>query len=280
MTDLRPALYVSIMGGIGNQLFQAGFALALADALGCAPRFVADSFAGDPYRRSFQLDIFPALRGKLVGSDALAGGVLLKEEQIPPMPFELLVEQIGRLLDQGKPLLLQGYWQNERYLLPKRALIRSLFQPEITQDLSQRLEQIRALGAIGLHVRRGDYGHHGLATVRYYLEAIAAIRRESGALPVICVTDEPNFVRSVFAGVENIHFPGSGNIDNPIEDLLTLAACRHHILANSSFSWWAAWLSEDETSLVFAPQPWNIANPADNPAPPRWRNIAGAVQQQ
>ena len=81
----------------------------------------------------------------------------------------------------------------------------------------------------------------------------------------------------MFAAVPDltVHAPDT---DDPLEDFHRLSRCAHHVIANSSFSWWAAWLGQTETSIVYAPAPWFANDPTADPAPPRWRRVEGAVR--
>ena len=272
-------IFISVKGGLGNQLFQAALGIALERSLGVTVRFLTNSFTTDTHGRSYLLDAFAALRNRGVAAGSLAGVKLLNEEQLAPLAPEHRVRGIASILATEDNLALDGYWQDERYWNEHGDVIRDLLRPDVSQRVLEAGANVRAAGAIGMHVRRGDYGHHGLARSEYYLRSLAAIRAETGASSALYATDEPNFCRFEFRGIPDlVQLPGE--TQKPFDDFYLLSCCRHFVIANSSFSWWAAFLGEQPGSIVYVPQPWCIFDPALNPAPPRWRNVAGAVQRQ
>lgn len=273
------SLYVVISGGLGNQMFQAATGLALQTHLGAELHFLTHSFAADSYGRDYQLDIFPALRGLAVPTEAASGATLVTEDSVRGLPPALFANQLTGIAQTHPRLILSGYWQKEDYFGHSRELIRSLFQPEVPQDVRELGEQIRNANAIGLHVRRTDYGHHGLASFAYYKDSLAAIRREVGPQPAFCVTDEPNTCKYCLRDVKDIvHLPG--NVRQPSFDFYLLSCCRHFITANSSFSWWASWLGEMGNSIIYTPTPWCLSDPNSDPAPMRWRRVSGSILHQ
>mgnify|MGYP001027583173 CR=1 FL=1 len=129
------------------------------------------------------------------------------------------------------------------------------------------IEQER--NSVSLHVRRGDYvrnlkfaAHHGSCTPEYYARALEHVTERMGTTPVIYVfADEPDWV------VENMPLPGEVKVirhndaARNYEDIRLMSACRHHIIANSSFSWWGAWMNPRADKIVAAPDTW-FADPA------------------
>jgi hypothetical protein len=272
-------LYIAVKGGLGNQLFQAAFGIALEHSLGVTARFLTESFATDTHGRSYLLDAFPALRNRNVLAQEVAGAKLLTEDALAPLTPAQRVEQIEMILEAEDRLVVDGYWQDERYWGASADVIRATLRPAVDPQTLEAGEKIRAIGAIGLHVRRGDYGHHGLARVEYFLRSLQALRDETGVRLAFYATDEPNFCRYEFRGIPDlVALPGNPLV--PFNDFFLLSCCRHFVVSNSSFSWWAAFLGETTGSIVYAPQPWCIFDAAVNPVGPRWRNIAGAVQRQ
>jgi len=124
-------------------------------------------------------------------------------------------------------------------------------------------------------VRRAEYGQFGLVKSAYYRDAIASIRAEQGARKAVFCTDEPNFCWAVFRGLPDVAI-AEGNLDNPLADFYLLSRCAHFVIANSSFSWWAAWLGRRDDSIIHAPSPWTLAG-RFNPAPKDWRLTPDAL---
>jgi hypothetical protein len=176
-------------------------------------------------------------------------------------------------------VILEGYWQNEAYFQAARAAIGACFTPHLQEEAILLGQNLAREGCIGMHVRRSDYGHHGLARTDFYRRAILDIRQAAGLLPVLVFTDEYNFCRFEFAGIAELSIV-RGDLQNPLIDFHLLRSCRHYVLSNSSFSWWAAWLGESQESIVFAPEPWCLFDSNTRPVPGRWHAIPDAVQRQ
>jgi hypothetical protein len=272
-------IYLVIKGGLGNQLFQAALGLVLEARLGAEIRYLTDIFAVDSYDRSYLLQSFPALRRPCVTRAETAAAKTLKEDALAPIPVGDRVGQIVAQLSSEPALIVDGYWQDERYWEDHHALVRAAMVPDIAPNVAAMGEQIQTLGAIGVHLRRGDYGHHGLARTDYYIHSLAAIREQTGVALAFYGADEPNFARFIFRHIKDL-VPLPGNVQAPLDDFYLLSRCRHFVIANSSFSWWAAWLGEQPGSIIYAPQPWCLFDPLFNAAPSRWRNVEDAVQRQ
>lgn len=181
---------------------------------------------------------------------------------------------------------LAGYWQSERFFADAADTIRTDFQfttpPD--PDNADHLERIRAAPAISLHIRRGDYlrpevqAQFGSPTAKYYSDAIDLIASRMAVEPVVYVfSDEPELTR------DNLVLPFEKRVvahngpDKNYEDMRLMSACRHHVIANSSFSWWGAWLNPSPDKIVVAPKRWFIDLKIDNPdiAPSSWFRMDG-----
>ena len=160
---------------------------------------------------------------------------------------------------------LHGYWQSEKYFGPHTDQIRTDFRfPEPVGRNAEVVEEIAASPSISLHVRRGDYvglAAHGVCDQTYYDAALAALLPRIDKDPVIYVfSDEPDWAR------DNLSLPGKRVVidhngeDADFEDMRLMSLCQHNIIANSSFSWWGAWLNANPGKVVVAPKGW-FANP-------------------
>lgn len=263
-------VFVNVFGGLGNQLFQAAFGVAVEARFGVQVRYLADPAATDIYGRRYLLNYFPALIGKLSPASEAEGLPIFGDAGVDE-------GSLGQALAEGRDLVFTGYWQNERYFFGQDEAIAAALRLDAVPDLMVQGDGLRAANTIGMHVRRSEYGHHGLAMAAYYRTAIAQIRRETGPAPVVCFSDEPLFCEFVFRDVPDLRVVRSGS-DDPLSDFYLLSRCRHFAIANSSFSWWAAWLGAAAFSIVYAPLPWCAFDPALNPVPQRWRAIENAVR--
>jgi len=160
---------------------------------------------------------------------------------------------------------LSGYWQSERYFLDFESQIRTDFsfvRPPTGLNATIA-EAIRHCNSVSLHVRRGDYvsnphtlATHGLCSPSYYEAAIRYMSERVGGAHLFVFSDDMDWVKSNIAinlphtYVQHNHGADSHN------DMMLMSMCQHHIIANSSFSWWGAWLNPNAGKIVVAPKRW------------------------
>lgn len=271
----RKRIVVNIKGGLGNQLFQAAFGLVMAQVFDADLRLLDEHFKIDTYGRAFLLDEFPTLRGLVAGSPRLAASQVV-QELTSAGPAEMVM-RISAALEAADEVLLDGYWQNPAYYRGFDSMVRAATDFHAPLEVAAEIDTIQRLGAIGVHVRRSEYGHLGLVRAQYYIDSIQRIRSmRNQNCPAIVFTDEPNFSRHVFSAVPNCVVI-SGNTSAPLADFARLTACRDFVIANSSFSWWAAWRGSSPDSIVVAPDPWCIIDRAVAPALGNWIVIPDSV---
>ncbi|MDF1777799.1 MAG: alpha-1,2-fucosyltransferase [Rhizobiaceae bacterium] len=287
-TTGRDKVVAHIFGGLGNQMFQ--YACARAIALRNDADIVLDQrefFAGAGQK--------PGLHHLSVVSTALP------ERKLPPRKtqwiryliwrnFKLsprMVRQQGNhfnpdIMTVGGNLWLHGYWQSERYFADFEEQIRCELsvrtQPSAKNE--QLLAEIAGLPAVSLHIRRGDYVNnpqanaaHGICTLEYYRSAALLISERMAEKPIFYVfSDEPEWARTNLDLPFEIRVMDHNDGDHNYEDLRLMAACRHHVIANSTFSWWGAWLNPSLEKIVIAPKQWFADPSLKNPdiLPPSW----------
>ena len=305
----QPLVWVALSGGLGNQLFQWAAAQALALDWGeAAPVIDGRIFDRTPWRRAFLAVRGAAWRlfasgdaafryrmqdrqGELEGV-GIAPGVLPRQR---PTVEELrlawrrpdLATIAGRRvvrhaadLDhrQREPVLLAGWMQSESHFAHQAAAIRRLVTT--TQRDSPALDRwrdrIAAPGTAAVHVRRGDLlkrcnRSFAVQSPAYYEEAARALAERTGVEEFYVFTDDPGWVR------EQVRLPGSmtlvsgGPGTSPADDFQLMRLATHFVIANSTFSWWAAWLGERPESCIVAPGAWSSAGGrAPDLIPSRW----------
>lgn len=264
-----------LIGGLGNQMFQYAVGRALAARRGVPVAIDRRGFA--EYKvHAYGLDNF-ALAAQDAPDWALprsAGGgrvQRLLRRLRGTGPLKLVVES-GMAFDPTIVTLpdnvyLDGYWQSERYFADMADTIRADFQVRHAPSAANAewLQRIGDSLSVSIHVRRGDYvsnpaanKFHGTCGLDYYERAIADIRARVDGEPVFFVfSDDPDWTRDNlnFAGCVQ-HFIRDNDAATNYEDLRLMAACRHHIIANSTFSWWGAWLNPRADKTVIAPARW------------------------
>ena len=283
-----------IEGGLGNQLFQYAAARSLADRLGCDLALDLRGLVenGD---RPFQLDVY-RIRASVASSQQLQGlpdwrssrwgRIRANLSQFAPaflsfpvfwprsFAFDRRFEQIGR------PVYLVGYWQSEKYFAWNRTRLLQDIQLLVPLPANTHLlEDIRNNHCVALHIRRGDYvsntaaaQFHGLCDMAYYHAAINALKARFPDIHVFVFSDEPAWARANLVLDVPTRYVDANPPDQAHVDLELMRQCRHHVIANSSFSWWGAWLGETPAQVVYAPERW-FADPATDTAdvvPARW----------
>lgn len=187
-----------------------------------------------------------------------------------------------RVLELGDNVFLHGWWQNEKYFSDIRVVLLKDFS--LKNPLSRQGEktavQMKSCNSVSVHVRRLDYVtnpktklKHGSLGKDYYDEALSRISSRFGDLTLFVFSDDIPWVK------ENMQFPFEahyveGNMDKPHEDMFLMSQCRHNIVANSSFSWWGAWLGTYPDQMVIAPNKWtNYKDDGNDRVPERWIKI-------
>ncbi|EJN00872.1 alpha-1,2-fucosyltransferase [Herbaspirillum sp. YR522] len=269
-----------LIGGLGNQMFQYAAGRALALRVGSPLLLDVSGFANYELRRyeldGFRIDATAASAQQLarLGVNATPGTSLLARvlRKVWPQPADRILREASftydaRIEQASAPVYLDGYWQSERYF----ARIRQHLLDEFTlkgdwgSDNAAMAAQIATAGAgaVSLHVRRGDYvsnahtaQYHGVCSLDYYRDAVAHIGGRVEAPHFFVFSDDHEWVRENLQIGHPATFVQINSADHGIYDMMLMKSCRHHIIANSSFSWWGAWLNPAEDKIVVAPQRW------------------------
>lgn len=258
-----------ILGGLGNQMFQyaVGRALALKHHSTLYLDATPLAVEGSHTPRGYELGCFNIRASVLQAPDDWA--------HLRSVPFQSLQETGPRympeLLRAPANCVLSGYWQSERYIQNIRPILLQDFALRHQADAetlawADRIRTPRhGHQSVMLHVRRGDYisnpsaaAHHGSCGVAYYQSALAQLQARHGDLEVFAFSDDPDWVQTHLAHLAPLHVVsqhGHGGRANHL-DMWLMRQCRHHVIANSSFSWWAAWLGETPESTVVCPARW------------------------
>lgn len=289
---------VRLNGGLGNQMFQYAAGRALADRLGAELLLDTRAFEGtlalNAYtRRTYALSPFK-LRARLAAASELKDWpvwvveigtrLALARPLFRRWHFQSGIGYDPSILALREPVCLVGYWQSERYFIGIGDKIRADFtlaQP-VCGENARLLELARAAVSVGLHVRRGDFVSltdaaqvHGLCSIEYYRHAISRVRKHCPECRFLVFSDDPQWARTELPLDSSAEFV-AGNDATPEQDLALMSACKHHIIANSSFSWWAAWLGYNPEQIVIAPSPWYASPKLDarDLAVARWQYIS------
>lgn len=166
----------------------------------------------------------------------------------------------------GPKFYLDGYWQSEEYFSSISGEIKRLFTfPNF--DESKNLELLQILkkeNAVALHVRRGDFLNSSkfvcLGSTDYYQKAIEYIRKTVNAPLFVILSDDIDWCKKNLEIYENKVYVDWNNGDKSFRDMQIMTECKHCVIANSSFSWWGAWLNKNPESIIIAPNKFYYGN--------------------
>jgi hypothetical protein len=271
-------IIAEITHGLGNQMFQYAAARALAVRLGAPLKLDTSWFKGSTYRL-FLLDRFQ-IRATVATPFEESWMVRLKRPRaVKVMEFMRRCKVPGavtRLVDEERGyddrfrslqgnVLLQGYWQSEQYFDSIAPLLRAELTMKAPPDAANAAmeREMDSCEAVVVHVRRGDYvsnpvfaERHGVCELDYYRRGMELLRQSVRDPHCFIFSDDPDWAEQNL----RLEVPctyvthNAGKQDH--EDLRLMRHGKHFIVANSSFSWWGAWLSDHPGKRVIAPRQW------------------------
>ena len=171
-----------------------------------------------------------------------------------------------------------GFWQSEKYFYDIEDILRNEFvlSDTVQFDLVNRQMQLKIKEdqkAVSVHIRRGDYLENpmygGICTEEYYKKAIDYIKQPVENAKFYLFSNDMPYVQDRFRGEEFVYVENNSE-DKGYIDLYLMSLCKHHIIANSSFSWWGAWLNAAKSKIVVAPSIWLTNAPARDVVPDTW----------
>ena len=276
-------IVMNLMGGLGNQLFQYALGRHLSIKLNRPLALDISGFAADPLR-NYRLDSFKITAQLVSPRTSSPQEKILDRFRDPKNPLNRFFQQKYSIIrENGFPYqaeilnspdhsYLDGYWQTEKYFKSIEEIIRT--DLTLTQDLPPHLQsvakQIQDTNSVSIHVRRGDYAsnptttaYHGLYSVEWYMNAIDHLQASISAAHFFIFSDDYEWVTA------NLKLSGPFTFIKPspdgqeAQDLFLMSLCKHNITANSSFSWWAAWLNRNSHKKVIAPSRWFVGGHSD-----------------
>lgn len=162
-----------------------------------------------------------------------------------------------------KNCFLDGYWQTEKYFSDIRDSLLSDFKfPDtVNKEESALLDKIKKCQSVSIHIRRGDYlanekKYGNICTEEYYFGAIRYMVNSLTDAQFFVFSDDIKWCRDFLKSYKNINYVDLGKKISEIHDMKLMSVCKHNIIANSSFSWWASWLNQNEDKIVIAPDRW------------------------
>ncbi len=271
-------IIVKLQGGLGNQMFQ--YALGKIIELKYESHLLLDvEFYNDQIKkkgftpRQFALQVFDCDIKKVnpeIIQSFLSPSIINQLKRHFNMPHNKIYFENTPLFDKDlflltPPLYISGYFQSEKYFLNHQSFVRDLFKFPHNAFLDNKhiLNDFKLNNSVSVHFRRGDYiadevtnKFHGICSLDYYLKAFELICSKLSSPKFYIFSDDIEWVeKSISHWKYNVEFIKTQTLDTWI-DMFLMSQCRHNIIANSSYSWWSAWLNNNDDKIVIAPQKW------------------------
>lgn len=274
-------ILVKLHDGLSNQMFQYAAARRLAAVHSTSVRIDTSWYDNIPVGatpRTYELHKLQitgtrASRWETIGTDGVRS---TSRHQVPVALYRKVRPRYRfvserhfhfdpEILDLRNNVCLFGYWMSEKYFADAAEIIRREFgfrDPPSPKN-EKYAQRMRESDSVAIHVRRADYtmdptvkANQGLCGVEYYRRALDLVRER---LPDPCIfvfSDDLDWARDNLPIGDDAEFVSHNRGATSHEDLRLMSHARHNIIANSSFSWWGAWLNDNETKLVLAPERW------------------------
>ena len=265
---------VKLEGGLGNQMFQYAAGRRLASMLQTELKLDVSYFANQTLRvyalhhfhiqgsMASEKEIRPFFQHTLVHTTLEKIGARQTYSVLKEKPFPNFVPEF---FSAKGHILLKGYWQSEKYFQDIAPVLKQDFtlREAVDAENADMLKTMADTMSVAIHVRRGDYvsdrktqEFHGSCPERYYQDAIQHIQSQIKNPHFFVFSDEPEWVTEHFTFDAPVCIVEHNTSENAHHDLELMRHCKHFILANSSFSWWGAWLADHKHKMIIVPQKW------------------------
>jgi hypothetical protein len=218
-----------------------------------------------------------------------------EREQVMPCFFSKIINKIRARLDRNyfyhfhsgllkkkNNVYLDGYFQSYKYpdSIRKTLLDDFVLKNGYSQDAQKTKNDIELSGeSVAVHVRRGDYSSscknwNGLCDIKYYQQGLDQIKKKYSSVKLFIFSDDIAWARENLKFDSPMVFVSRPTLSNA-EELLLMSLCKHQIIANSTFSWWGAWLNQNPQKIVVAPSRWLLVSNIDTSEllPSEWTTI-------
>lgn len=288
-------IIVQLKGGLGNQLFQYAAGLSLASLHNVEVKVDISALKKPDEEigtfRNFDLQYIkvpPTIATQVQIAEFVKSNIVTTAFQKLLLPYKRKIYKESsfnfdpNFYNAGNNLYLKGYRQSEEYFKNIKEAIRKAFelQPQLINHLKETAKYLQSTNSIAVHVRRGDYAdkkvtdYHGMIAMEYYEAAIKYIQQQINP-NFYFFTDDVVWLRANMQLPANAEIYSGAISNNQYEDFYLMSQCNNQVIANSSFSWWAAWMNPNPNKIVIAPKKW-FNNPRLNTAdliPKGWIRI-------
>lgn len=280
-------ILIKLTGGLGNQMFQYALGRVLSLKNNSQLKLDTSIYNTDQSgitARKYVLGVFDIKENfttKFEISKLSTSNKLFKK--IGLVKKTHYIEKEANIFDRKimsavGDIYLDGYWQAEKYFIEYRDQILKDFtlKNKLSESVKKIENEILNTNSISLHIRRGDYvtdqktnKFHGLCSLDYYKKAIKYITDKNSNCIFYIFSDDIEWVKNNLKIDNKTVYVSNGSIQD-YEELYLMSQCRHNIIANSSFSWWGAWLNKDVNKVVIAPKKWDNSGKSNDIVPGSW----------
>jgi len=283
-------IVVKLFGGLGNQMFQYANALNIANKLN--KNLILDISWFSKSRRSparnYELHNY-LISGEMPDASLNKELLLYNNFLLRHIPFPRKLNRISEKHFHFDPSLnflnaniyLNGYWQSYLYFNASRDILLKEFTPNKKLSINQKIQNKIELdsSSVAIHIRRSDFltnPNHPVCNIEYYLKAANKILETIKNPTFYIFSDDPEYIlKNIKFEQTTIYVIQGKDTYSSVEDLRLISLCSHQVIANSSFSWWGAWLNTNPDKIVITPLEWFANKKIDTTSlcPPEWKKI-------
>jgi len=268
---------INIIGGLGNQMFQYAFGYSVSKESNSKIKLEVSGF-NSYNQRHYALDLFNVKENSELKPkyDFLINKINSKHNSLLSKVSSKLLRELLRftkfyfqererfVFDQNvfnikTNTFFYGYWQNEKYFKKYRKELLEIFKLKgIHSQTKEYQQKIIKSESVSLHIRRGDYLNsiHGTCDMKYYKQAVTEILKINKQANFFIFSDDISWVKNNLDFIDHKTLVLLESDIPDHEEMYLMSQCKHNIIANSSFSWWGAWLNQNSDKKVIAPKKW------------------------
>ncbi len=260
---------VIFLGGLGNQLFQLALTKNLQKKYPKSITEIINLTENQLVKRKLYLD-FMGISGRKINKINYYSLIIKRylNQKLFRLGFRINIfniineaqyKELNLDKFKNKSIIFDGYWQSEKYFYENRDLVKKEFL-EYRKNIKN---MYIGYETVAVHIRLGDYvdfpkskKNHFVCDFKWYLKAINYLNLKRKGLRFLIFTNDHIYLKKNFVFPKKLDYKISSDKNEAHIDLLKMSYCKHYIISNSSFSWWASYLGEDNESLVIAPKYW------------------------
>ncbi len=278
-------IVVKMIGGLGNQLFQYAFYLSLK-MKGSDVKVDLSEYknyklhSGYVLKDYFNINIDSAKKNELKSIKTSTSFIFRHLFKGYRKKTHILESNYSQYSKYSHDVYLEGYWQTPKYFKGIEDILYETinFYLEDNRDLEYYSQKIKSSNAVSVHIRGGDYVNNSFyaqLNSEYYIGCIDYLVNKIGNIELFVFTDDQSYAKIIMEGINHrasIVLAYENKKDH--HDMYLMSLCQHNIIANSSYSWWGAWLNRKKDKIVIAPRKWysdeNLNKKNDDMIPKDW----------